>query len=796
VKFEHDMNRPKVDAEFTDLGWLAHLLETKSADLSHIDVNLVVRNVATSICKGMNFQAFMHLAAETCGYLQSDSVDYGLLGGRILTHLLKTTTDSNFLQLVTAMSTYKNPISGLVAPLLDLNVCNFIQDHGSEITAALQNSADRDDNFDFFAVSTLMKSYFLRMHGEVVERTQYLFMRVACGLHVGNIKLALQTYYHLSMKHFIHASPTLFNAGTPSRQLSSCFLLTMQNDSIAGIYDTLKQCALISKEAGGVGLSVQHIRAKGSYIRGTNGESNGLVPMLRVFNNTARYVDQGGGKRKGAFAVYLEPWHADIFDFLDLRKNHGVETSRARDLFLGLWIPDLFMQRVENDADWTLFCPNEAPGLCDHYGEDFNRLYEKYENPEPGHISRARKTIKARALWQAILDAQIETGNPYMMFKDACNSKSNQKHLGCIRGSNLCTEIVQYTSPSEVAVCNLASISLVSCVQPADPARTGGPEFDFTFLASLVRVLVQNMNNVIDINHYPVPEARTSNMKHRPIGLGVQGLADTFVCMRLPFESAAAADLNRKIFETIYFAACSASCALAEAHGAAYPSYKGSPMSLNQFQFDLWDVKPTTDWNWEELRQRVATHGMRNSLLVAPMPTASTAQILGNNECFEPYVSNMYVRRTLAGEFVCVNQWLVRDLRQLGRWDSVMKNRIIANNGSVQGVEGVPPELQELYKTAWEIKSKTLIDMATDRAAFIDQSQSLNVFMPEPTHGKLTSMHFYTWKKGLKTGMYYLRTKPAADPIKFTVITERQDPEITKSDLCSLETGDCTSCGS
>jgi ribonucleoside-diphosphate reductase alpha chain len=612
--------------------------------------------------------------------------------------------------------------------------------------------------------SRLQRSYLLKLDGKIVERPQHMLMRVSCGIHLDNVDAAIETYHLMSQRWFTHASPTLFNSGTPKPQLSSCFLLTMKDDSIEGIYDTLKQCAQISKQAGGIGLAVHNIRATGSYIKGTNGQSNGLVPMLRVFNNTARYVDQGGGKRKGAFAVYLEPWHADILSFLDLKKNHGIEESRARDLFFGLWIPDLFMQRVEQNAEWCLFCPNEARGLADCWGEKFKTLYEGYEKQD----KVVRKRVKARALWQSILESQTETGVPYMLYKDACNSKSNQQNLGTIRCSNLCTEIVEYTSPDEVAVCNLASIALNMFVKTA-PGTT--PEYDYQKLFEVSKVVCKNLNKVIDVNYYPVIEARNSNMRHRPIGMGVQGLADALILMRFPFESDEARKLNKDVFETIYFAACTASNELAAVDGH-YESYPGSPISKGIFQFDMWNVKPSDRWDWDGLRAKIMQHGVRNSLMLAPMPTASTSQILGNNECFEPYTSNLYVRRTLAGEFVCVSKHLLMDIIGLGLWNQKLKNKLIACNGSVQSLMELPQELRDLYKTVWEISGKKLIDMAADRGAFIDQSQSLNVHMVDVNFGKLTSMHFYAWKAGLKTGMYYLRTKAAADAIKFTVNQE------------------------
>jgi ribonucleoside-diphosphate reductase subunit M1 len=602
----------------------------------------------------------------------------------------------------------------------------------------------------------LERSYLLKINKKVAERPQHMLMRVAIGIHGNDLDAAIETYNLMSERWFTHASPTLFNAGTTRPQLSSCFLLTMTKDSIDGIYDTLKRCANISKSAGGIGLAVHKIRASGSYIAGTNGESNGLVPMLRVYNNTARYVDQGGNKRPGAFAIYLEPWHADILSFLDLRKNHGKEEQRARDLFYALWVPDLFMRRVEADQDWSLMCPHECPGLHDTWGEEFEALYEKYEKEK-----RYRKQIKAQKLWFAILESQIETGTPYMLYKDACNRKSNQQNLGTIQSSNLCTEIIEYTDPDEVAVCNLASIALPRFVN-------SDLTFDFQKLHEVTQVVTCNLNKIIDINYYPVIEARTSNLRHRPIGIGVQGLADAFILMRYPFESNEAQHLNKQIFETIYHGALTASCDLASVEGP-YQTYEGSPVSKGILQYDMWDVTPTDLWDWTELKEKIAKHGIRNSLLVAPMPTASTAQILGNNESIEPYTSNIYSRRVLSGEFQIVNQHLMKDLTELGLWNETMKQRIIANNGSVQNIPEIPDNLKILYKTVWEISHKTLVNMAADRGAFIDQSQSFNVHMAETNFGKMTSMHFYSWRKGLKTGMYYLRTKPAAEAIQFTI---------------------------
>jgi ribonucleoside-diphosphate reductase subunit M1 len=624
--------------------------------------------------------------------------------------------------------------------------------HREELNAAI--IYDKDFNYNYFGFKTLERSYLLRINGKVAERPQHMIMRVAVGIHGEEIEKVIETYNLMSSKYFTHASPTLFNAGTPSPQLSSCFLVAMIADSIEGIYDTLKTCAMISKTAGGIGLHIHNIRATGSYIAGTNGSSNGILPMLRVYNNTARYVDQGGNKRPGAFAIYLEPWHADIFQFLDLRKNHGKEEVRARDLFYALWIPDLFMKRVETNGTWSLFCPNEAQGLPDVYGEEFEALYEKYENT-PG---LPRQTIKAQKLWHSILEAQVETGNPFMLYKDSANTKSNQKNLGTIKSSNLCTEIIEYSAPDEVSVCNLASIALPTYV---DVQRE---EYDFQKLHDVVKVVVKNLNKIIDVNYYPVEEARRGNMRHRPIGVGVQGLADAFLALRMPFESPEAKHLNLQIFETIYHAAVEASTELAEKEGP-YSTYEGCPASQGILQYDMWGVTPTELWDWAELKEKVKKHGLRNSLLVAPMPTASTSQILGFNECFEPYTSNIYSRRVLAGEFQIVNPWLLKDLVDMGLWSDAMKNRIIANNGSIQAIPNIPGDIKALYKTVWEISQKNVIDMAADRAAFIDQSQSLNIHIRDPTFGKLTSMHFHGWRKGLKTGMYYLRTQAAAAAI-------------------------------
>ena len=686
--------------------------------------------------------------------------DYAILAARIAVSNLHKQTKKQWSAVVSDLYHYVNPKNSRASPMISKETYECVMRHKEELDSAIVY--DRDFQYQYFGFKTLERSYLLKIDGKIVERPQHMIMRVSVGIWGDDIERVLETYNLMSSKFFTHASPTLFNAGTPQPQLSSCFLVDMKEDSIDGIYDTLKTCAMISKMAGGIGLNVHRIRATGSYIAGTNGTSNGVVPMLRVFNNTARYVDQGGNKRPGAFAIYLEPWHADVFEFLDLRKNHGKEEVRARDLFLALWIPDLFMKRVEKNGEWTLMCPNECPGLADCYGEEFEALYEKYEKEGKG-----RKSIKAQKLWYAILEAQTETGNPFMLYKDACNRKSNQKNLGTIRSSNLCTEIIEYCAPDEVAVCNLASLALPSFINYDDAC------YDFKKLHEVSQVVVRNLNKIIDVNHYPVQEARNSNMRHRPIGLGVQGLADAFLALRMPFESPEARELNKQIFETIYHAALTASVQLAKEEGP-YSTFKGSPASEGILQFDMWNVKPSDLWDWETLREDVKTHGIRNSLLLAPMPTASTSQILGNNECFEPYTSNIYQRRVLAGEFQVVNPWLLKDLVDMGLWSDAMKNRIIAENGSIQNIPNIPADVKALYKTVWEISQRQVVQMAADRGAFIDQSQSLNIHMKDPTMGKITSMHFAGWKLGLKTGMYYLRSKAAVDPIKFTLDKEHQ----------------------
>lgn len=755
-----------------------------------VDSVAVAMKVIEGIYDGVTTHVLDNLASEVAASLATKHPDYGYLASRISISNLHRNTKKSFSETIVDLYNYIDPKTGTSAKLIADDVYEIIQKNADILDSSVIH--DRDFGYDFFGFKTLERSYLLKINGEIVERPQHMLMRVSVGIHKDDIEAAIDTYNLMSERWFTHATPTLFNAGTPKPQMSSCFLLTMKEDSIDGIYDTLKQCAKISQSAGGIGLAIHNVRATGSYIKGTNGESNGIIPMLRVFNDTARYVDQGGGKRKGSFAIYLEPWHADIFDFLDLRKNHGKEEQRARDLFFALWTNDLFMQRVEEDAEWTLMCPNECPGLSDAYGDEFVALYTKYENAGKG-----RKTIKAQELWFAILESQVETGTPYMLYKDACNSKSNQKNLGVIKSSNLCTEIVEYTAPDEVAVCNLASLALPKFV-------TKEGKFDFDKLFEVTYTVTKNLNKIIDNNYYPVAEAKNSNMRHRPIGLGVQGLADAFILMRFPFASDEAKQLNKDIFETMYFAGLTASKDLAQAEGA-YETYKGSPASEGILQFDMWGVTPSDRWEWDALKEEISKYGIRNSLLLAPMPTASTSQILGNNECFEPYTSNIYSRRTLSGEFAVINKHLLRDLVKLGLWDENMKNRLIAANGSIQDFPEIPNNIKELYRTVWEIKQKDILDMAADRGAYIDQSQSLNVFMDSPNFGKLTSMHFYAWKKGLKTGMYYLRTKAATDAIKFTVDKTTLEKTVDAKSIdkraeeiaCSIENpDDCEACGS
>jgi ribonucleoside-diphosphate reductase alpha chain len=759
---------------------------------SLVDPIDVAKKVIEGLFDGVTTSELDNLAAETAASLTTKHPDYALLASRIAVSNLHKNTIKSFSETMRKLYEYVDEKTGKNSSLIAEDVWQVIQDNAELLDSTI--IYDRDFGFDYFGFKTLEKSYLLKVEGKIVERPQHLFMRVSVGIHKEDIESAIKTYHLMSERWFTHATPTLFNAGTPKPQMSSCFLLTMKDDSIEGIYDTLKQTAKISQSAGGIGLSIHNVRATGSYISGTNGTSNGIIPMLKVFNDTARYVDQGGGKRKGAFAIYLEPWHADVFDFLDLRKNHGKEEMRARDLFYALWVSDLFMRRVEANEDWSLFCPHEAPGLADCWGKEFEALYEKYEKE-----GRARRTVKAQELWFAILDAQVETGTPYLLYKDAANGKSNQQNLGTIKSSNLCTEIMEYTDANEVAVCNLASLALPRYIQNG--------VFDHNKLYEVTYQAAINLNKIIDNNYYPVEEARYSNLRHRPIGLGVQGLADTFIQLRMPFESEEAKKLNIEIFETIYFAAMTASKDLAIKDGA-YETFKGSPLSKGQFQFDLWNVKPESGrWDWENLRLDVMNHGVRNSLLVAPMPTASTSQILGNNECFEPYTSNIYTRRVLSGEFIVVNKYLLRDLVNRGLWDTEMKDKIITANGSIQDIAEIPADVKELYKTVWEIKMRSIIDMAADRGAYVCQSQSLNLFINAPNASKLTSMHFYAWKKGLKTGMYYLRTQAASQAVKFTVenqggknmdavipeVVAELTNDVPAGPSCSMEEG-CVTC--
>ena len=723
-----------------------------------IDPIEIAKKVIQGIYNGVTTSQLDNLAAETAASMAIVHPEYAHLAARIAVSNLHKNTNKSFSETISTLYHYIDPKNGQPAGLISEEAYQTVMENADKLDSAIIH--DRDYAYDYFGFKTLEKSYLLKVDGRVIERPQHLLMRAAVGIHGSDIESVLETYNLMSDRWFIHATPTLFNAATPKPQLSSCFLLTMTDDSIEGIFETLSRCAKISQSAGGIGLSIHNIRAKGSYIKGTGGTSNGIIPMLRVYNDTARYVDQGGGKRKGAFSVYLEPWHADVEEFLDLKKNHGKEENRARDLFYAMWMPDLFMERVKDNGNWSLFCPNEAPGLSDAYGEEFRALYTRYEQE-----GRARKTISAQALWFSILESQIETGTPYILYKDAANLKSNQKNLGTIKSSNLCTEIMEYTSKDEVAVCNLASLALNKFVIDG--------VFDFQKLHEITRVVTRNLNKVIDVNYYPIIEAQNSNRRHRPIGIGVQGLADVFIHLRMPFDSPEARQLNKDIFEAIYFAALTESCALAEKDGA-YASFEGSPASQGILQYDMWDVTPSRNWDWTSLKANIKKHGLRNSLLVAPMPTASTSQILGNNECFEPYTSNIYSRRTLSGEYIVVNKHLLQDLIKLNLWNEQLKEKLMAANGSVQEIAEIPDEIKALYKTTWEISQKVLIDMSADRGAFICQSQSLNLFMESPNFAKLSSMHMYAWSKGLKTGMYYLRTKAATEAIKFTLSEQYQ----------------------
>ncbi|KAI3907786.1 hypothetical protein MKW92_048103 [Papaver armeniacum] len=776
--------------------------------VEHCDPVLVAQKVCAGVYKGVTTSQLDELAAETAAAMTANHPDYASLAARIVVSNLHKNTKKSFSETIKDMYKHVNDGSGLKAPLIADDVYDIIMKNAELLDSEI--IYDRDFDYDYFGFKTLERSYLLKVQGKVVERPQHMLMRVAVGIHKDNIDSVLKTYHLMSQRWFTHASPTLFNAGTPRPQLLP---VCMKEDSIEGIYDTLKECAVISKSAGGIGVSVHNIRATSSYIRGTNGTSNGIVPMLRVFNDTARYVDQGGGKRKGAFAVYLEPWHADIFEFLDLRKNHGKEEQRARDLFYALWVPDLFMKRVEENGQWSLFCPNEAPGMADCWGQEFEDLYTRYERE-----GKAKKVVSAQNLWFEILKAQIETGTPYMLFKDTCNRKSNQQNLGTIKSSNLCTEIIEYTSPTETAVCNLASIALPRFVREkgvpieSHPSKLVGSRgsksryFDFDKLAEVTSIVTKNLNKVIDVNYYPVETAKNSNLRHRPIGIGVQGLADAFILLGMPFDSPEAQQLNKDIFETIYYHALKASSELAAVEGT-YESYQGCPVSKGVLQHDMWGVAGSDRWDWTALREMISKNGIRNSLLVAPMPTASTSQILGNNECFEPYTSNIYSRRVLSGEFVIVNKHLLHDLTEMGLWSPSLKNKIIYEDGSIVKMSAIPDDLKAIYKTVWEIKQRTLVDMAVDRGCYIDQSQSLNIHMDQPNFGKLTSLHFHAWSKGLKTGMYYLRSRAAADAIKFTVDTNmlKDKPVLVDDDLtskmaqmvCSLENRDeCMACGS
>ncbi|MFD1094684.1 ribonucleoside-diphosphate reductase subunit alpha [Salegentibacter chungangensis] len=741
-----------------------------------VDPVKVAMRVIEGLYDNVSTSELDNLAAEIAATMTTSHPDYAKLAARISVSNLHKNTKKTFSEVMTDLYEYVNPRTEEKAPLLADEVYEVIMKHKERLDSHI--IYNRDFGYDYFGFKTLERSYLLKLNGKIAERPQHMLMRVSIGIHLDDIESAIETYELMSKKYFTHATPTLFNSGTPKPQMSSCFLLTMKDDSIDGIYDTLKQTAKISQSAGGIGLSIHNVRATGSYISGTNGTSNGIVPMLRVFNDTARYVDQGGGKRKGSFAMYVEPWHADVFDFLDLKKNHGKEEMRARDLFYAMWIPDLFMKRVEENGDWTLMCPHECPGLYDIHGEEFEKLYEAYEAEGKG-----RRSVKARELWEKILESQIETGTPYMLYKDSANRKSNQQNLGTIRSSNLCTEILEYTSEDEVAVCNLASIAL--------PMFIKNGEFDHKELFKITKRVTKNLNKVIDRNYYPVKEAENSNMRHRPVGLGVQGLADTFIRLRMPFTSDEAKKLNQEIFETLYFAAVTASMEMAKEEGP-YSTYKGSPMSKGEFQYNLWGIKDedlSGRWDWAKLRSQVMKNGVRNSLLVAPMPTASTSQILGNNEAFEPYTSNIYTRRVLSGEFIVVNKHLLEDLVERNLWTDEVKNAIMRNNGSVQDIDIIPQDLKDLYKTVWEMSMKDIIDMSRHRGYFIDQSQSLNLFMENANYSKLTSMHFYAWKSGLKTGMYYLRTKSAVDAIKFTLEKEsKKEPVKTEVATKAAET--------
>ncbi|CDR47598.1 CYFA0S34e00430g1_1 [Cyberlindnera fabianii] len=742
-----------------------------------IDINTVCNKVQLSLPNELTEDDLTTLTSEILSTMVTVHPDHSILAARVSIDHLKTKIPRKFSENVTRMYQYHRQTTKRHSPLVSKQLHDIVMANADIIDAMIQ--PHRDDDFTYFGLKTLEKSYFLKYDSHIAETPQFLFLRVSLGIHNDDLSSVKETYDLMSQKYLIHASPTLFNSGTPTPYLSSCFLLGIEDDSIDGIYKTLHKTALISKAAGGIGLHISNIRSTGAYIAGSNGTSNGIVPMLRVFNNTARYVDQGGNKRPGAFAIYLEPWHADVMDFLNLRKNHGKEEMRARDLFYALWIPDLFMEKVEKDEEWCLFSPDDAPGLNEVYGEEFVQLYHKYEKE-----GLAKKKIKAQKLWHSILESQVETGGPFMLYKDACNRKSNQKNLGTIKSSNLCCEVVQYSSPEETAVCNLASVALPTFLKRSEVDNE--LVFDHQKLHSVVKVLTKNLNKVIDVGIYPTPEAESSNLKHRPIAIGVQGLADLFMSLHLPFDSPQARKLNKEIFETMYHGAVECSLELAKQFGK-YESFEGSPASQGLLQFDLWDdskVEFSGMYDWSSLKRDVQVHGLRNSLLVAPMPTASTSQILGFNECFEPLTSNIYTRRVLSGEFQLLNKYLVNDLLELGLWSPEMKDRIIDADGSIADIPEIPENLKLIHRTVWEIPQRGILQMCAERGPFIDQSQSTNIHMRDPTFRKLTSMHFYGWKQGLKTGMYYLRTQAASSAIKFTIdrstpMSSRTTPQVT-----------------
>ena len=737
--------------------------------------------VIDQLYSGISTTKIDELSAEQCASMASTHPDYNILAGRIVVSNHHKDTSSTLFEVISKLYNNKD-VHNKDSPIVTKEMYDIVEKHREILETTIDYT--RDYLIDYFGFKTLERAYLMKVSNKIVERPQHMWMRVSLGIHKDNIEKVLETYDYMSQKYFTHATPTLYNAGTPKPQLSSCYLLSMESDSIEGIYNTLKDCAMISKWAGGIGLHIHNVRASGSEIRGTNGTSNGIVPMLKVFNNTAKYVDQGGGKRNGSFAIYLEPWHGDIEIFLQMRKNHGDEELKARDLFYALWIPDLFMERVKKDGDWTLMCPDECPGLSDVYGDEFKELYEKYEGE-----NRGKKTVKARDLWFQVLDAQMETGTPYLLYKDACNRKSNQQNVGMIKSSNLCTEIIEYSDSEETAVCNLASISLPNFVNDTDPENVF---FDHEKLHAVTKVVTYNLNRIIDVNFYPTEKTHKSNMRHRPIGIGVQGMADLFFKMNFTFTSDDAKQLNKDIFETIYHAAleCSQEISLTE---GPYSTFEGSPVSKGILQFDMWNVTPSARYDWNLLKELISTHGIRNSLLLAPMPTASTSQILGNNECIEPIKSNIYSRRTIAGEFILANKYLMRDLLELELWNEKIKNNIVANNGSIQQLEMIPEHIREKYKTVWEMQMRDLIDMAADRGAFICQSQSLNLWLEDPNYNTLTSMHFYSWSKGLKTGIYYLRRRARHQAQQFTIEPEKHRNnslvEETEDEICEMCSG-------